>query len=78
VTARIHDICHKLIAWPFDNASQAACPSFLVLQLSEQKKYSSDKALRISVEETLHLGADWSKFSSCNTEKCRNPLDLNE
>ncbi len=36
---------------------------FPLLQLSELKMYSNNKALRYGLEETLHISLDWSKFS---------------
>jgi hypothetical protein len=48
-----------------------------LLQLLELKNHSSDKGLRLSLEETLHLDSDWSKFMNRCLKKPPNCFDLN-
>jgi hypothetical protein len=46
-----------------------------LLQVSELKNHSADKALRLSIEETLHLTGFWSKLTGSAIENLRNPID---
>jgi hypothetical protein len=46
-----------------------------LLQVSELKNHSTDKALRFFIEETLHQSGFWSKFIDPAIENLRNPID---